>query len=453
MVPLALFQLYNSARTRVVLEHWQVPELVPLLRWEFALGCLLPSAIFLVLCVLSPTSLTLVCVAVTILLTHAGYELVEETIYKGVGRAKKVHGTEHFRKRKLGRIVSVDEELEEISKREHGPGIWQILIWPGKDPIRPGLSRTRSVVLTIMLGSLVLALSASADVFLYEKLHTTQEEQHDHTANKDHEADQGSVHSSGAANSGSSEGERVEAGQDDCRFQPGDGAPAWAKADLYALYFGGLEAEVTKPPGTDIGGCVGLAIVPPGLKNEFVYAIGRNVDGELRSVALVSTKYGPAIFLAPAAQQVLELLEKGVMPIGGYPTEDVLRGDIAPILTPDGTVVLARAEKHLPGNERYATPYVKLEPTAAAAWVGVMREEGMWLWPLGPRSVDGLQVFDLSRDAAGHDIAASVTFDPESGVAKRDIYTYELPQPQISLPDLREPGRARDPLVVTCVCV
>jgi hypothetical protein len=437
MVPLVVFQLYNSARTRVVLEHWQVPQLIPLLKWEFALGCLMPAAILLALCLLPPTGWTLLCGALIFLVTHAFYELVEETIHREVERANKVHGTEHFRRKKPGRLVSVNEELGQIAERDHEPGIWRILIWPGKEPFRPGLSRTRSVVLAVMLGSLVLALSASADAFLYEELHSTQKKQSQQERQDDQASEQASAEPSGEVIAASSAESAIDAGNDDCQFQPGDGAPRWAKADLYALYFGGRDLEATDPPGTDIGGCVGLAITPPGLEDRFVYVIGRD-DGELRSVAVTSTEYGPAIFLAPAAQKVLELIEEGVMPVGGYPNEDVLRGDVAPILTPDGTVMLVRAEKHLPEDERYAAPYVELEPTAASAWVGAMREEETWLWPLAPRSIDGVPLYDLARDAAGHHIADTVTFHPETGAAERGPYSYEHPQPQIGLPELRD---------------
>lgn len=242
----------------------------------------------------------------------------------------------------------------------------------------------------------------------------------------------------GAFRCRSTAGEAVGTDRPRCAVLSGHGAPGWAKADLNALYLGGIALDATAPPGFRAGGCSDGTVTPPRGHGEFAYSVGTSPDGAILSVAVDSLRFGPAISLAPAAQQVLALIEAGQMPIGGYPRVEAGGGDLVPVLTPRGTMVLVRASTHLPGKTRFATPYVKLGPSVAAAWAGAMNELDSWLWPVGPRTADGIGIFDLRRDSQAGKREFEIIFHRQSGVADRGPYAYRWPQPQLSQAELEE---------------
>lgn len=434
------FHLVNIFRTRVKLGHW-MKSLAWLLCSEILIGCVLPAAALVGALVLPSSTWTFAALTVVFGFCQVLYEPIEQDIREEVEKANKKHGTERFRQRRLLLFFGSRKSIQVMSEKEHAPGLWKGLIALGKDPWQEGLSRTRSLILYTLLFCAAFSTAAGADVAM-----------HDWIANhKDHASTQeGSAGGSGSTSAGTAEvggGEEGAGGdgadlpeeEEHCLVQPGHGAPAWARAYLYALYYGGLELEATEPPGTKVGGCTGKVFVPPALKGSFVFTIGRNAAGEVRSVAVDSVRFGPAIFLAPAAQQVLALIHEGVMPLGGYPREDAGAGDMVPVTTPRGTLILVRAAKVLPGKPTYATPYIELPVTVATLWVEAMRVEGGWLWPREPRTLsDGSRVYSFSRRVGGGTVGPSVSFDPQSGIAVSSAGSLELPQPQLSKDELTE---------------
>jgi hypothetical protein len=151
-----------------------------------------------------------------------------------------------------------------------------------------------------------------------------------------------------------------------------------------------------------------------------------------------SRRFGPAIFLAPAAQQVIAMIEAGQLPLGGYPRLNAGGGDLAPVLTPNGTIILIRATKHPTGAPRYATPYIELPASASTAWMGAMNELGIWLWPTDPIEKNNSLLFPLQGETESTQLKLAMTYDPTTGTVHRDPYTYPLPQNQLNPAELKE---------------
>ena len=63
---------------------------------------------------------------------------------------------------------------------------------------------------------------------------------------------------------------------------------------LHALYRGGMKLNADPPPGMT-GGCTGPPIFPLGRDGGVVYVEGQDPDGEIKSVAVVSKRFGSAI--------------------------------------------------------------------------------------------------------------------------------------------------------------
>ena len=163
-------------------------------------------------------------------------------------------------------------------------------------------------------------------------------------------------------------------------------------------------------------------------------------------VAVDSIEFGPAIFLAPAAQRVIALIAQGQMPVGGYPKVNAGNGDMAPILTTEGTVVLIRSSKHPPKKSNFATPYVELPPTVASAWVGAMHEFETWLWPHAPVSNGSVQSFALEGWSDEQEIKLVVDYKSGSRLARRGPYTYDLPEAQLSQVELEQRALKPQPI-------
>lgn len=436
---LAGFHTVN-VRTRIRLEHWWVPELAGVLCWEMLIGIVLPLVIAIVAVVLPPSWTTLLGMAVIFFIVHSLYEPIEEHIHDKVANEGKRQGTSRYEERQPFRFFHLKVSIKEIARGQHGFGLqWFLGFWV-KPSWRKNLSRTRTVLLYVMLASALIAGGAAAQVALQE--HTAPISIFSHGASDpplpplpEATVKPPSTGASGETLEEAGEGEAAEGETAECLHMPSYGAPPWAREDLDALYYGGKDLHATPPPG-GIGGCTGKAVVPADLDGTFVYAVGRNADGEIRSVAVDSLEFGPAIFLAPSAQQVLKLIEEGVGPLGGYPMLEVAGGDLVAVVTEQGVFVLLRAAKHLPDQPEMATPYVVMPPTVAAAWAGTIREFGEWLWPLASIPAGNSQTFPLSPTSSGEEGGHRITFHPGSGTAQRDQYSYSLPQPRLSEEEL-----------------
>jgi hypothetical protein len=432
------FHLVNT-RTRIELEHWKTERLQRVLRNELAVGCGIPATVLAVIVIWPPTWLVLFLIGVLFVAAEMLYEPIEEEIRQIVEDEPGLdQGTSRFGNRCPFRFLGIDRTISEMAGGTHRPGLQRFLGFWVKPPWGPALSRTRTVILYAMLISCFVAFTAAADVRLQELAVPKQatEEATGDGAQADNPSPTTTVEANGPTPmQGHEPAGEVE---QSCPWPPSYGAPPWARDNLNALYYGTKPLNATPPPGNEIGGCTGKAIVPAAEHGSFAYTIGRNELGEIRSVAVVSRsrELAPAIFLAPAAQRVLALLEGGLAPLGGYPIMEVAGGDAVAITSERGTFALVRNSKTLPGSEELAAPYVLLPPTAATAWAGAMNERGAWLWPLTPRLSGELREYGLATDSASTEAAVVVTYTPRDGSAQRDQYDYDLPAPQLSQDEL-----------------
>lgn len=431
-----IFHVINT-RTRLKLGHWKCGRLRRFLAFEVALGWAMPLAVLSMVLMLPPTWFVLLLIGLAFLITEVLYELVEEEIRRIVDEEGFQQGTSRFGRRQPFKIVGSNRTIQEISSTIERPGPQKFLGFWVKPSWWPGLSRTRTVIVYAMLLSAFVGVTAAADVGL-QKAVVRPHSAHPIRVNHGNTEPRPPASGNGG---GSAEASPVPANVPrPCPHQPSFEAPAWARDDLDALYYGTERLKATPPPGDEVGGCTGRAIVPTAQHGMFVYTLGRNAFGELRSVAVDSLEFGPAIFLAPAAQRVLTLLERGVAPLGGYPILQVAGGDAVAVTSERGTFALVRGSKHLPGSE-LATPYAELPPTAATAWVGAMKELGAWLWPQPPRVEGGMRQYSLVIDRTADDAVKIVVYDPSDGSARRDEYSYRLPESQIGEYELRHLAR------------
>lgn len=425
-----------NTRTRIRLKHWGVKRLRRNLRYELASGWGMPIVVILAVLFLPPTWEKLAGIGVVFFLAWYGYEAIQEKIRSVVAEEGLRQGLDRFRERQPFRLLDVDADVDEIAEGEHGLGPQSFYVFWIKPSWRPGLSRARIVIINAMAISIVVSVVAAAHVAVQEAIRSRAgtSKRADNKSSPKPPADQADE---GSDPAGGSEITPSGDATGSCPFLPAYGAPRWAGDILNALYFGGRALNANPAPGNDIGGCTGKAIVIPTEAGALVYTIGRNGLGETRSVAVVSRLFGPAIFLAPAAQRVLDLIERGHAPLGGYPTEDAAGGDVTAVTTEEGTFVFVRDEKHVPGQPKVAEPYIELPPTVASAWMGAMHETDSWLWPLAPRSWEGVTSFPLAADSAAEEGEFTVTYERGSGAARRDQYDYGLPAHPVSQAELR----------------
>jgi hypothetical protein len=438
---LAAFQLHNSTRTRRRIEHWEVEDLRPLLRGELLLGCALPFLAALIGLVLPVSWICLAAMFGLYLIAYHLYEQLEVDIRQGVDDAEKEQGTDDFGRRRPLRLIGSKRTVEDIAKERHAPGLWRFLSFIRGQPWRDNLSRTRTLIVYLMFAACVFAFTASAETALHPRPAKTPQI-HEHRGG-DHGGGEESSNPDGIGGGGGSGVPEDETGDhatttSACHRDPGAGAPRWARAELRALYLGGLQLNATKPPGTKAGGCPGKTFVLATGHGRFVYTIGHNPLGEVWSVACDSKEYKGAIFLAPAARVVLGLIHKGIAPVGGYPeVEEVAGGDMVTVLTPTGTIVLVRPEKHLPGHTLEAAPYVELAPSVAAAWVVAMSETRAWLWPSILRQEDGTVVFGLAPHTGGPPLM-TISYERSSGTAVLEGRRFSSRQSQLSQIELED---------------
>lgn len=210
--------------------------------------------------------------------------------------------------------------------------------------------------------------------------------------------------------------------------EPGDGAPEpWAEQVLYALYLG--EKDLSSGGGRDLptdieppgaaGGCTGHVLAPDG-STHFYYTFGTILrTGETRSVAVASQRFPSAIFIAPAVEPVLDLIDR-YGEIGGLPRLDVGRGDCQAAQTAGGMVMLVRTEKTASGGGGVA--YLVLPLAVTQAWWQAMVERGgQWLWPRLASESGSTTTFHLGVYAIGDDSVTTILYDERSGIATRSL--------------------------------
>jgi hypothetical protein len=240
-----------------------------------------------------------------------------------------------------------------------------------------------------------------------------------------------------------SEHEVSSSRQSTCARPPGSGAPRWARDDIRRLYLGGLGRRTGEAPGTKIAGCPTAYFTTDGRDGPFVYALGTSPSSASPLSVAVDGRFGPALFLAPAVEPVLALIHR-FGAVGGMRRFTASSGpQFAPVLTDDGTYTLIRPET---GTAQVARGYMELPPPVTDAWFGAMREIGTmrgvglsWLTPSTPEPSGKNQVFTLYEGAAAR---YTITFNPWKQSAKRDGYTYHLPEPQLLETELEEAATA-----------
>jgi hypothetical protein len=205
-----------------------------------------------------------------------------------------------------------------------------------------------------------------------------------------------------------------------CPFDPGDGAPAWARDNLHALYLGGMKLNADPPPGTT-GGCTGPPIFPLGRNGGVVYVEGRDPDdpdGEIKSIAVVSKRFGSAIFIDTAAKPALRLV-KMYRDIGGMPRINAGDGQVDGVRTPlGGPAILMRPGTVRGDGSGRAQDYLVLRPAAAALWWRATEDHGSWLWALPGQPFNGKRRIHLVANLITREIVKTILFDPKTGLAR-----------------------------------
>lgn len=217
------------------------------------------------------------------------------------------------------------------------------------------------------------------------------------------------------------------------------GVPSWARQAVETLYRG---SQSLGPQASGCPATIHEKITPHGL---FVWTLGEGADGRLQSVAAASQHLGDSIFISPAAEPVLELIET-IGAVGGpqpFPRYSAGAGDYYIVNSERGSYLLMREEA---GTSETAVPYVELAPSAATALIAADREMGVWLWPSISSTGLGRVVYSLRASADGA-VRAKIVYDPVSGTAERKPYpVYERDQAQLSPAELQgfappAPGR------------
>lgn len=213
-----------------------------------------------------------------------------------------------------------------------------------------------------------------------------------------------------------------------CGADPGAGAPEFAARLLHQLYLGPQLPNLGPPPGAIDGGCTTRPFSPPGYENAVVYTKGY-AGATLKSLALVSRRWGPAIFLSPSATIVDGLIER-YRDVGGWPRTDAGEGDYYGVTTGFGTVILVRPSK--------SGDYVLLLPATATLWLDSMRRCNCWLWPVPADVVNGKRRIRLVREPDAATAVNVIFVDSDKGSsrlghekASRTDYGYMMQRAEI----------------------
>lgn len=220
-----------------------------------------------------------------------------------------------------------------------------------------------------------------------------------------------------------------------CPLLPGADAPGFAAEQLKRLYLGPQLDNADPPPGAEQGGCTGLTTVIDG---HFAFLEGKDDTGALKSVAVVSKLFGPAIFLAPAAKRVRKLIDR-YRDIGGWLRTRVGRGgDYYGVRSPLGTCILMRPAPVLADGSGRTQGYVVLPPAAATLWMQTMRRYGSWLWALPGGLSNGKQRIRLVSNLQSTTVVETLFVDHKTDTARvasqrswRSAYGVDLDQDEV----------------------
>jgi hypothetical protein len=205
-----------------------------------------------------------------------------------------------------------------------------------------------------------------------------------------------------------------------CPSDPGESSPAWARDNLHALYLGGMKLNADPPPGIT-GGCTGPPIFPLGRNGGVVYVEGRDPDdpdGEIKSVAIVSKRFGSAIFIDTAAKPALRLI-KMYRDIGGMPRMNAGDGQVYGVKTAlGGPAILMRPGTVRGDGSGEAQDYLVLRPAAAALWWRAMEEHRTWLWALPGKPLNGKRRIHLVANLITREVVKTILFDRKTGLAR-----------------------------------
>jgi hypothetical protein len=166
-------------------------------------------------------------------------------------------------------------------------------------------------------------------------------------------------------------------------------------------------------PGRLEGGCTEEFHEQVTSLGTFVWAWGQNPeDGEIMSIAVDSKAYGPALFLAPAAQQVKRLIDHfGI--VGGIRRYEAGTGDFYPVRTPAGTFLLIRREK--------SEEYELLPSVAAQRWAQAIESAHTFLWPVSLMAAGGWGLYTDAQPTKKWTTAPASSWsvkEPELGEAE-----------------------------------
>lgn len=383
----ASFQVVNSI-WRIYLRHWTTNwQLTRKLLVEVFVCAVIPLAIAAVAFGFQQSVLTALLLPLIYFAFSLAYEPIETSIYQAVETLGLRHGTEA--------VANVGGLGARVSGRRT-PTIKLIAWLLTRDTGE--ISRIRRLIIAGSMIFLVVsfcgAISALASgdklPFVPARPHLLES----HNSSKARATKKKTQH-----RTKKKQNTKLETWTSLCPSLPGDGAPSWAKQDIYDLYlgnggFGAIQAGCTLSVFT---------------RNGFTYVLAYR-RGQLQSIAVDSFAYGAAIYLRPAAAQVLALVEEyGVL--GGPTRIDVGGGDVYVIHTSAGTVTLLRDEKHPIGQPKIATQYAELPAPVTAAWIAAMKLHNEWLWPLEPTQVShDLTMYALVHNAVTKTFVENVQF-------------------------------------------
>lgn len=192
--------------------------------------------------------------------------------------------------------------------------------------------------------------------------------------------------------------------ESECGPLPGFDAPEWARTFFVELYLG-----KNTGPGARAG-CTGATQYVPG-SDGFAYLIGYE-DGVVRSVAVVSkdtAAYPPALFMAPAAELVLDLIHRDGV-VGGTGRLDAASGDLYLAYGRRGTTALTRTTKN--------GAYSAVPPAVVDEWFADMTVRNQWLWPVQESNdpTTGYERFRFDQPD-GRKTGLVIEYDPAADVA------------------------------------
>jgi len=439
----AFFQVVNSL-WRIRLHHWTTAwRLGRKLILEVFVGAFIPLAIAALAFGFGRSVLTALALPLVYFIFSLVYEPIETSIYHEVESLGLDHGTEA-----LANVRGLGKRVAERRTPTIRLIAWLLTRDAGEiSRIRRVIIAGTMVFLVVSFCGAISALAAGGKLpFVPARSHLLQSQEQKSVRAKGPSAKKTATnhvdlhpnHDTGATNQGQTPAPETQDAplgtwDDYCVTQPGYDAPKWARIDLSALYLGGLELHTDPPPGALQGGCTGRTSVVRSDGETLYYVTGTSISGDQTlSVAVVSARFGPAIFLSPATGPVLELLRRTPRGdvLGGESRQDVANGDIYLIHDSRGTTLLIRRTKTISTDSTLAEPYVELFPSVAQAFLeaiqsragslGVEERTLAWLWPVAATLPDGTIRYQL-LDPVTNEPVATVDYDPRSGTAQRTV--------------------------------